>query len=103
MRLQLRTSLRTEKKRCQRRKTKLNVSPSFSSLVVCFFCFFLVRFHSHLPCGWPAPLGAAGAVAGQVVVAVGSGTGRAPFTYVAAAIDSALTVAPVGVQCSLAA
>lgn len=100
--LQLRTSLRTEKKRCQRRETKLNVSPrSFSSLVVCFLCFFLVRFHAHFPRGWPAPLGAA---AGQV--AVGSSTGHDPFISVAAAMDSTLsvlTVAPAGVQCSLAA
>lgn len=69
-----------------------------------FFVFSWFDFTRIFPVGgWLAPLGAAGAVAGQVVVAVGSGTGHAPFTSVAIAIDSALTVAPVGVQCSLAA
>lgn len=78
--------------------------------MVCFLCFFLVLLHSHLPHGWSAPLGAAGAAARQAVVAVAvavaSGRSHALFISVAAAIDSTLfvlTVAPAGVQCSLAA
>ena len=71
--------------------------------MVCFLCFLLVLFHSHLPHGWSAPLGVAGAAA---AVAVASGRSHALFISAAAAIDSTLfvlTVAPVGVQCSLAA
>ena len=63
--------------------------------MVCFFFFFLVRFRAHLPRGWLAPLGAAGMVAGQVAVAVGSSTGHALFISVAAAIDSTLSVVTV--------
>lgn len=76
--------------------------------MVCFLCFFLVLFHSHIPHGWSAPLGVAGPAAGQAVVAVAVASSRshAPFISAAAAIDSTLfvlTVAPAGVQCSLAA
>lgn len=70
----------------------------------CFFCFSgLISLASSMWVAWLLWV-RLGVVAGQVVVAVGSSTGYAlRSAHVAAAIDSALTVAPVGVQCSLAA